>query len=336
FSNSALTGSFTPGQRVFVDGRNRTGDWLQIFWQDDLYVDQINTGWAFTEQLEADINPMAFDLYDDQNIAQIPERPMQVMNFASGDESTDCTDTPPNGILMQSSANAGDVVMRINGAFMRIDGTAFLSAQAAGRLRITVLEGDVFVESQNARVVVPAGAMITVPLNATLQVSAPPSIIQPYDAGLVARLPLTRLPRAIPPPDSFTAADLSIQRLALLPADGQWELDYDIDNVKCPWGTTTLRYNDGEKNIVFSDNGDTVTFLGETMTRNGASSFRGELNHIIYDDTGFRVLGNGIETYTLLMRESTLIDGVLRALWTFPDVGACPFTNTFTLRYVEN
>jgi hypothetical protein len=90
---------------------------------------------------------------------------------------------------------------------VQLGSTAFLQAQSGAHMTVSVVEGEGHMTAGGKTVAAPAGAQVTVPLDANLKASGTPSDPRPYDAALMQPLPVQLLPEpiTIAPPVSAQA-----------------------------------------------------------------------------------------------------------------------------------
>ncbi len=175
-----------------ANGRTQDNRWLRVMTPNNIL------GWASVENLTAEGDPSTLSIVD----ATTPfRRPFQVLTITTGSDDALCDGTSESGALIQSPNNTTPVELTVNGALLRLAGTAFL--QANDVMTISVLDGYAEVETLGAIQYVPAGAHLS-----------PESAAQPYDAAELQFLPINNLPHrfAIPQPltqdeiDAATAA----------------------------------------------------------------------------------------------------------------------------------
>jgi LysM repeat protein len=114
-----------------------------------------------------------------------------------------CVDAPNSGLLIHSP-DLTQVQLRINGADIALGSCAFITAQQKGEMAFGISDGAGIITAAGITRIVPPGAQVRIPLGGDdgLQVSGPPSDLEPfdYDAFLVAPLGLAGCPAEVPPP----------------------------------------------------------------------------------------------------------------------------------------
>ncbi|MFW5748539.1 MAG: SH3 domain-containing protein [Chloroflexota bacterium] len=141
--------------------------------------------------------------------------PMQAFYFQSGIGDAACEEAPQSGLLIQSPAGVGEVRLLVNEVRFDLGSTAFLQAQPDDSLRIAIIEGIGRAESFGEAMIVPAGSFVTVPMDANLVASGPPSAPEPYDPDTLLPLPLNALEREIEvaepiDPEEIRTGDMTI------------------------------------------------------------------------------------------------------------------------------
>jgi hypothetical protein len=125
---------------------------------------------------------------------------MESVVLSTGFGSASCASAPPSAILIQSP-DGTQATMNINGANVTLGSTLHLNAVRNDLLTIATINGLAVVEAFGTTRNVPPGGQVTLPLN-DLQVSGPPSDVQPFDLALISRAPFNLLdnPVQIPAP----------------------------------------------------------------------------------------------------------------------------------------
>lgn len=186
-----VVGSLARGETVTANGRNADGSWLRI-----QVPDSDALGWVFAQLVTTDGDASTLSVVD-ASATEVPFTPMQAFYFSTGIGTTNCTEAPPDGILVQTPQGAGKIELRANDVDIQLGSTAFLQAQAGADLTISVVEGEGVVTADGVSVVVPAGAQVEVPLDDDLSADGPPGDPQPYDLETLEPLPIDMLPEAI-------------------------------------------------------------------------------------------------------------------------------------------
>jgi hypothetical protein len=106
--------------------------------------------------------------------------PMQAFYFRSGVGDSPCAEAPESGILIQTPKGQGEIALRVNNVDIALGSTAFLQAVADDALYVNLLEGQATVTAFSSTRTVPAGMMVSVPIDENLAASGPPSAPEPY------------------------------------------------------------------------------------------------------------------------------------------------------------
>jgi len=190
-TSATVIGSLVQGDTITANGRNADGSWLRI-----QIPDSDMLGWVFANLVTAEGDVSALSEVDATE-SEVPLRPMQAFNFRTGITPTDCTEAPPDGILIQTPQGAGQINLRANDVEIQLGTTAFLQAVPDANMTISVLEGEGRVTVGNQTVVVPAGSQVNIPVDADGRPTGAIDDPQPYAESLVALLPVQILPEPI-------------------------------------------------------------------------------------------------------------------------------------------
>ena len=190
-TDGAIIGTFEAGETATADGRNEDGTWLRIRLPDSEVL-----GWVFADVVTVSGDVDSLTIVDAAQ-AETRYAPMQAFYFSSGITQVNCQEAPQDGILIQTPSGVGKVEMRANDVEIQLGSTAYLQAQASGNMTVSVVEGEGRITAQGVSVDVPAGMFTTIQLDSSLRASGPPTPPQPYDAALVAALPVSVLPEQI-------------------------------------------------------------------------------------------------------------------------------------------
>jgi hypothetical protein len=98
--------------------------------------------------------------------------PMQAFYFRSGVGDSPCFEAPESGILIQTPRGQGQIAFRVN----NVD----ISFVAGDALYVNLLEGQATVTAFDGTQAVPAGMMVSVPVDENLTASGPPTAPEPY------------------------------------------------------------------------------------------------------------------------------------------------------------
>jgi hypothetical protein len=184
---------------------------------------------------------------------------MRAFTFQSGVGAATC-DAAPDGMLVQTPDGTATVNFTINGVDIELGSTAFITAQPASDLTITLLEGQASVTSQGVTEMMQESEFIEVPLDAALVPSGPPSAAQPLPQPVQDAV-ATTLPLSVLPTNPLGPG--------LLPASGVWNYTVTGQGDGCGGmmdavvGSTGVL---GQIDFAMSDNGNglTSTFDGTT------------------------------------------------------------------------
>jgi hypothetical protein len=122
---------------------------------------------------------------------------MQAFYFRSGIADAQCEEAPDSGLLIQTPEGAGEIFLLVNEVRVQLGSTAYLQAQAESTLDIYLIEGAGRAEAFDEAQFIPAGTVVSVPLDADLTASGPPGEPQPYDQTALASLPIAGLEQPI-------------------------------------------------------------------------------------------------------------------------------------------
>ncbi len=211
-TSGQVAGSASKGDTLIADGRNADSTWLRI-----QIPDSSSLGWIFASLVTPTSDVSALSVVASTE-AQTTFTPMQAIYFQSGITQPKCEQAPPDGLLIQTPQGAGRVDLRANDVDIQLGSTAFLQAQPGGVMTVSVVEGLGRVTAQGVTRIVPAGAQVTVPIDASLHASGVPGNPQPYDATLVALLPVQDLPLAITIAPPITAEQLAAAQATPTPS----------------------------------------------------------------------------------------------------------------------
>ncbi len=210
-TNGSMIGLLAVGDQTDANGRNQDGTWLRI-----QIPDGDALGWVSASLLTTadDINTLSVV---DSTDAPTSYKPMQAFYFSTGITQTSCAEAPADGILIQTPQGVGQINLRANDVDITLGSTAFLQAQANANLTVSVVEGEGHVTSNGETVNVPAGAQVSVPMDANLQAAGAPSDPVPYDTTLVNPLPVQDLPEPITIAPPASAAEILAANAAPTP-----------------------------------------------------------------------------------------------------------------------
>jgi hypothetical protein len=216
-------GSLAGGTAVQADGRNEAGDWLRVQLEDG------TAGWVSADLVEIAGDKTTLAVVEGTEIAGTTYGPMQAFYFTSGVGSPQCTEAPPDGILIQTPEGAGSIDLLINEVQISVGSTLYLYAQPSSILHVAVLEGQAAVTAGGTTLTVPAGGVGVVPLDENALPAGAPTL-QGYTDNQAASLAgmLTLLPEQIE-----VAPGLTEDQLTFTPQSGEWQLTPVEDTVDC-------------------------------------------------------------------------------------------------------
>jgi uncharacterized protein YgiM (DUF1202 family) len=178
-TNDGVVATLAGGESVTADGRNPDSTWLRVQLEDG------TPGWVFAELVAVDGDISTLTLVDPLALIPPPSS-IQAFYFKSGAGDSPCAEAP-NGLLIQSPADAERVQLTINGANLTIGSTVFLQTPEgnADEMVVSTLAGLVQIEADGVQQTVIQGAEVSVPLDENGDASGAPSAPQPYDADFL-------------------------------------------------------------------------------------------------------------------------------------------------------
>ena len=186
-----VAGSLSSGETAIASGRNADGSWLRI-----QIPDTDSLGWVAAQLVTAAGDVESLSVVDASE-QETPFTPMQAFYFRTGIAGTTCTEAPESGILIQTPEGVGEISLRANDVDIQLGSTAYLQAQPAESMTISVVEGQGRVTADGVTVTVPAGTQVSIPIDENLSASGEPSEPVPYDDAALQPLPVDLLPEAI-------------------------------------------------------------------------------------------------------------------------------------------
>jgi hypothetical protein len=122
-----------------------------------------------------------------------PDAPMSIFRLQTTITGTRCTDTPSDGLLIQTPEGAGDIAFTINGVNVNVGSTIWFEAQPDGDMTVRTLEGSAEVEVDGIIQIAEAGTFVTVPMDEDLEpegVPSQPEVFEIDDEGWLLPLEL--------------------------------------------------------------------------------------------------------------------------------------------------
>lgn len=123
--------------------------------------------------------------------------PMQAVRLRTAVGSPDCSQAPPNGLLVQTPHGVGRVLLQVNGVDISLGSTVFLTAQPNQDLTISTLEGSALVYANGGWSAALPGTQVRVPMTANLEPAGPPLLPEPYTMNAIVTLPVASLERPV-------------------------------------------------------------------------------------------------------------------------------------------
>ncbi len=121
------------------------------------------------------------------------EGAMNAFYFQSGVGDAPCEEAPDSGILIQTPAGVGEVMLTVNGVDIALGSTAFLQAEAGDAMVVALVEGHAVVEAEGESQTFETGFQVSVPLDEHLNPTGPPGEPEMVDETQVEVLPVNHL-----------------------------------------------------------------------------------------------------------------------------------------------
>ena len=198
-----VAGSLSNGETAVANGRNADGSWLRI-----QIPDTDSLGWVAAQLVTAAGEVESLSVVDASD-QETPFTPMQAFYFRTGITGTSCAEAPDIGILIQTPEGMGEISLRANDVDIQLGSTAFLQAQPAESMTISVVEGQGRVTADGVTVTVPAGTQVSIPVDENMSASGEPSEPVPYDDAALQTLPVDLLPETIEIAPAASEEDLA-------------------------------------------------------------------------------------------------------------------------------
>jgi hypothetical protein len=278
-TEDAIVGTLDARQTVTANGRLGDNSWLRITLADGSF------GWLSAPLVTAagDINTLDIVTTAGTPVA-VRYGPMQSLTFQSGIDDAPCAGVSPSGVLIQTPAQASNVGFSINGVNLVLSGTMFLQAQPGSEMRLYAIEGVARAATVQATQVVPAGALVRIPLDGNRAASGAPLEPEPYDATILQALPVGNLEREIIVAPALTPEQIMQSGI---PTPGEWVTTYTVLSLECDGGRSdveerfrssplTLQVEQAGAAIVLvgSQERDDPPFAPVTLARSGAGYYR--------------------------------------------------------------
>ena len=211
-TSAGIIGSLASDEMTTANGRIEDSSWLRI-----QLPDSDALGWVFAELVTADGEVSELSVVDAAD-TEMPFQPMQAFRYSTGIGTTACTGAPQDGILIQTPEGAGKITLRANDVDIALGSTAYLQAQPGSTMTISLLEGEGTATAEGVTVTIPQGTQVEIPIDEDLQAAGAPGDPVPYDASVMAVLPVQALPEEITIAPPATEEDIATSNQP--PSDG--------------------------------------------------------------------------------------------------------------------
>ncbi len=218
-----LIGTLEPLEKVQVNGRTETADWLRIERDGSL-------GWVAASGLAVDLDLGTLPKVGSEDVTPLYRGPLQLLSLRTGTPNG-CKDTP-NGLLISAPVGSSARFL-INGVELRPSGSVFLTANET-TFTATALTGRIQVAVGGSETLLTAGSSVQVPLE-NGQAKGAPGNAAKADAGVPLALSeslfngQTYAERAVPNVTIRAASEKAVLKRSL-----QLELGYTGDAAACP------------------------------------------------------------------------------------------------------
>lgn len=215
-TSHAVIGSLRSGDTVMAVGRLDDSSWLQIQLDDD------TLGWVFTQLTtpESDVTALSVVDPDAEQPAQPMFGPFQAFYFKSGANDAPCVAAPDSGILIQTPEGDAEIDLVVNEVTIRLHSTAYIQSQPDGEMTVNLIEGNARVAAQGRSIFVPAGTRVRIRMDDNNRAVDVPSDPEAYDDAMIARLPVSVLPRKIEAATALTPEE--IDATVNVDVTGEW------------------------------------------------------------------------------------------------------------------
>jgi hypothetical protein len=189
------------------------------------------------------------------------ERYGEAFRLQTGVGGIECTDAPPDGVLIQTPQGTRRVELRINGIDIRLGSTIFIQAIPGEYFTVRTLEGVAVVEVDGVVSVAVAGTEVSVPINDDLLPVGDPEMPEAYTPEPLQLLPIQSLDSLIEIADPLPVGEL-VEVIDQIAGGNIEELIDLYDSL-----TGEILWFDGEWDGVLpleGDLGQVVTTLGDT------------------------------------------------------------------------
>lgn len=193
--DAVVLGTLSSGATALAQGRLADNSWI--------YIKQEATGltgWVSAAALQMDGDLEALRVVTASNAYFAPMQAFYLETTATDR----CSEVPDSGVLVQTPEGVAEISVWINEVKISLGSTAYVRAQPDGDLTVTMLEGHANIETFGVTQTAIAGTEVLVSLGADGlpdAVPEPPRALTPEE---IANLPVTLLPREIPPVQPVT------------------------------------------------------------------------------------------------------------------------------------
>ena len=166
---------------IAATGRNDAGDWLRV-----ALPEEGGPGWvaAFLVEPQGNLDALNIVQPDDPVFG-----PLQAFFLRTGVGDSACDEAPVSGLLIQTPEGVGEITMSVNDVAISLASTAFMQSEPDSEMRVNLIEGVAEVSAFDTTQAVPAGARVSVPLDAGGRAAGPPELPEPCNRNEVRNLP---------------------------------------------------------------------------------------------------------------------------------------------------
>lgn len=200
-ANAEIIARVNVNNVLMADGLSTDGAWLRVQVPNDDAL-----GWVSREIVSLEDASVQLNTVTE---ATRPLQPFEHLSLAAATAPL-CEGAAPSGLLLQTPNIDEAVALRVNGAALVFTGTLLIN-QTEAALRLSSLEGESAVVLSPAEYIIPAGAQLNIPLDASGRLQDDGSALEvlPYDAQQVALSPLNVLSRRVQLGAPLSPADIT-------------------------------------------------------------------------------------------------------------------------------
>lgn len=188
--NAAVVAQLEAGATLPATGVLADSSWLR------LYLPGGAAGWVRADLLRADLAALPV-VTPDAAAPSTLAAPYTAFTLEAEARPLPCAAAPDPGVLVQTDR---PVTLTVNGAALEVAGTAFVTVQANGELRLGALEGYAAVTAGGSSQGVAAGYQVRVRRDAAADAWGLPRAPELYPYVRARALPLALLPRPVAAP----------------------------------------------------------------------------------------------------------------------------------------